>query len=127
MKFALVLLVAGLTAGAWYFHSSSTGTGPRLMDEEQNLEKAKAMALGISRAELIEGLGQPIQSYHSKDGRYELLRFPTPPTSPDLVAATVERSTGKVVSYKPGASGHRSSAGFDPQAVHWDFSVNNPK
>lgn len=120
-RYGPIAIAAVILAGAWYFHSTSTPPVPQIMNEVETLEKAKLLSLGITRAELIEELGQPIQSYHSKDGRYELLRFPTPPTSPGLTSAAVERETGRVVSIKAGADNPRDAEGFDFAAAQWDY------
>ena len=121
-KTGLILTAIFLAAGAWQIRSMVSQPETYTVDEMQNLEKVKNLPLGITRPELLTQLGKPLENYDSLDGRYELLHFPTPPTTPDMIAAVVEKQSGKVVAYKPGSADIRSAEGFHLSNIQWDYS-----
>ncbi len=85
-----------------------------------NVGKAERLSLGMSRAELIKFLGEPIiPSRTSEDGRYETVSFDTPPLMSVTISAIIERSTGRLVAIQPREGLVRIMDGYDLRNIKW--------
>lgn len=117
----IFILILGAAAAIWFSRPAAVNPPQNQMTEEQIVQRAAELEPGISSGELLAALGKPLQVFNSKDGKYEMLRFPSPPTQMDLTSAVVDVENGTVVSIKADGVTARNEEGFNPARLEWDY------